>query len=62
MHLVTFIVVAVFVLAAILFFSGGLIRLYRKNDERARSLISTGFMIGLLGVVIAVIIFDVFSV
>ncbi len=62
MHLVTFIIVAVFVLAAILFFGGGLIRLYRKNDERARSLISTGFMIGLLGVVIAVIIFDVFSV
>ena len=61
MHLVTFIVVLVFVLLAAILFGRGLVRLYQNNSERARGLISTGFMFGLLGVVIAAVIFGFFN-
>jgi len=60
MHFVTFIVAFVFVLVAAILFGRGLVKLYQGN-EQARSLISSGFMVGLLGVVIAAIIFGVFS-
>jgi hypothetical protein len=60
MHLVTFIVVFVFILVAAILFGRGLVRLYQGNQS-ARGLISSGFMVGLLGVVIAAIIFGVFS-
>lgn len=61
MHLVTFIVVLVFILVAIFLFGRGLAKLYQKNNRQARGLISTGFMFGLMGVVIAAIIFGVFN-
>jgi hypothetical protein len=60
MHFVTFIVAFVFVLVAAILFGRGLVKLYQGN-EQARSLISSGFMVGLWGVVIAAIIFGVFS-
>jgi hypothetical protein len=50
MHFVTFIVAFVFVLVAAILFGRGLVKLY-----------SSGFMVGLWGVVIAAIIFGVFS-
>jgi hypothetical protein len=60
MHFVTFIVVFVFILAAAILFGRGLVRLYQGNKQ-SRGLISSGFMVGLLGVVIAAIIFGFFS-
>ena len=41
MHFVTFIMVFVFVLAAAILFSLGLVKLYHKNNGQARGLIST---------------------
>jgi hypothetical protein len=61
MYLVTFFAILAFTLVAAFIFGGGLVRLYQKHDRQARGLISTGFMIGLIGVVIAVIIFNVFN-
>ena len=61
MHFVTFIVAFVFILAAAILFGRGLVKLYQGN-EQSRSLISSGFMVGLSGVVIAAIIFGFFSI
>lgn len=61
MHYVTLFVSLVFIVAAAIIFGLGLVRLYQKNNEGARSLISTGFMVGLWGVVIAAIIYGFFS-
>ena len=60
MHYVSFIVVFIFILVAAILFGRGLVRLYQDNG-RARGLISSGFMVGLLGVVIAAILFGFFS-
>jgi hypothetical protein len=60
MHFITFIVAFVFILAAAILFGRGLVKLYQGN-EQSRSLISSGFTVGLLGVVIAAIIFGFFS-
>lgn len=60
MHLVTFIVALAFILVAAILFLVGLMQLHR-NDPRARSTISSGFMVGLAGVVIAAIVFGFFS-
>jgi FtsH-binding integral membrane protein len=60
MHLVTFIVALVFIVVAAILFGRGLVKLYQKKEE-SRGLISSGFMVGLWGVVIAVILFGFFS-
>ena len=60
MYLLTFIVALVFFLAAAIIFLYGLMQLHH-DDRRARSTISSGFMVGLAGVVIAAIIFGVFN-
>jgi hypothetical protein len=60
MHLVSFIVALVFILAAAILFGRGLVKLYQGNGQ-SRGLIGSGFMIGLLGVVIAAIIFGFFN-
>jgi hypothetical protein len=60
MFTVTFIVVAVFILLAIIFWGRGLVNLYR-DGVKARGRLSTGFMIGLWGVVIAAILFGFFN-
>jgi FtsH-binding integral membrane protein len=60
MHIVTFLVAALFIIIAAILFGLGLVRLYRDNDK-ARGLISSGFMVGLLGVVVAVVIFGFFN-
>lgn len=60
MHFVTFIVAAVFFLVAAVLFGRGLVKLYRDNNK-ARGLISSGFAVGLLGVVAAAVIFGFFS-
>ena len=60
MHFVTFIVAVVFVLAAAVLFGCGLVRLYQKS-RRAQGLISSGFMVGLLGVVVSVVLFGFFN-
>jgi len=61
MHVVTFIVALIFILVAAITFGFGLVKLRQNNSGQARSLISTGFLIGLLGVVVAAIIFGVFN-
>jgi len=61
MHLVTFLVVLAFILVAAILFGLGLVKLHQNNNRQARGLISTGFMCGLLGIVVAVIIFGVFN-
>jgi len=60
MHFVTFIVAFVFILAAAILFGRGLVKMYQGNGQ-SRSLISSGFMVGLLGVLVSAIIFGVFS-
>jgi hypothetical protein len=60
MHIVTFIVVFVFMIIAALIFGRGLVRLYQDNG-RSRGLISSGFMVGLLGVIIGAITFGFFN-
>lgn len=60
MHFVTFIVAFVFILAAAVLFGRGLVKLY-QGSEQSRGLISSGFMVGLLGVLIAAVVFGVFS-
>lgn len=60
MYTVTTIVAFVFILVAAILFGRGLVRLYQHN-QKARGLISSGFIVGLLGVVISAIIFGFFS-
>jgi hypothetical protein len=60
MHFVTFIVAFIFILAAAILFGRGLVKMYQGNGQ-SRGLISSGFMVGLLGVLISAIIFGVFS-
>jgi hypothetical protein len=60
MHFVTFIVAFIFILAAAILFGRGLVRLYQGNGQ-SRNLISSGFMVGLLGVLIAAIVFGFFN-
>jgi hypothetical protein len=60
MHFMTFIIVFIFLLVGTILFGRGLMRLYQRK-EQARGLISSGFMVGLLGVVIAAIVFGVFN-
>ena len=61
MHYVTLIVALVFILIAIILFGYGLVRLYQGKNDKSRGLISTGFMVGLWGVVISAIIYGFFS-
>ena len=60
MHVVSFIVAFLFILVAAFIFGRGLVRLY-QDSPRAQGLISSGFMVGVLGVLIATIIFGFFS-
>jgi hypothetical protein len=60
MHFVTFIVAFIFILTAAILFGCGLVRLYQGNGQ-SRSLIGSGFMVGLLGVVVAAITFGFFN-
>ena len=60
MHFVTFIVAFIFILAAAILFGRGLVRLYQGNGQ-SRGLISSGLMVGLLGVLIAAIVFGFFN-
>ena len=60
MHFVTFIVALVFCLIAASLLGYGLVQLHRDNG-RARGLISSGFMVWLLGILVSAIIFGVFS-
>ena len=59
MHFVSFIVVFGFIIIAIILFGMGLVRLHRKAP--ARGLISSGFVLGLTGVVISVILYGFFN-
>jgi hypothetical protein len=60
MHLITFFIVLFFVLLAVILFGSGLVNIYQGN-RKARGLVSSGFMLGLLGVVIAAIVFGFFN-
>ena len=60
MHFVTFIVALVFILVAAILFALGLVKLYRSK-EKSRCLVSSGFMVGIWGVVVAAIIFGFFN-
>ena len=60
MHFVTFIVAFIFCLVAAILFGRGLVKLYQGN-EQSRGLISSGFMVWLLGILITAILFVVFS-
>jgi hypothetical protein len=61
MHFVTFIVAFVFILVAAILFGRGLVKLYQQNNQKARGLISSGFMVGLMGMLIAAIVFGFFN-
>jgi len=61
MYFVSSIVALVLLLIAAILFGRGLVRLYQDN-RKARGLISSGFIAGLLGVVAAAIIFGFFSI
>jgi len=61
MHIVTFIVAAVFLAVAILLFGLGLVKLYR-DKEPARGLISGGLMTAVWGIVIAAVLTGFFSI
>jgi hypothetical protein len=60
MHFISFIVAFIFILSAVILFGCGLTKLYRDN-QKARGLISSGFMVGLLGMAIAAVIFGFFN-
>jgi len=60
MHFVSFIVALVFIIIAACIFGRGLVRLY-QGSEKSRSLIASGFMVGVWGIVIAAILFGFFS-
>ena len=60
MHYVGFIVALVVILTAACLFGRGIVKLYR-NSEKSRGLISSGFVVGLCGVIIATILFGFFS-
>jgi hypothetical protein len=61
MYIVTSIIVIVFTIAAAAVFGYGL-RQLRTENPKARSTMSTGFIIGLIGVVIAAITYGGFSI
>jgi hypothetical protein len=60
-YFVTFAIVAVFVILAVIFWARGLVNLHRER-EKARGLLSTGFMIGVWGVVLAAIVWGFFNI
>ena len=61
MYFVSFIVAIILLIIAAILFGRGLVRLYQGN-RRARGLISSGFMVGLLGVIAAAVIFGFFTI
>ena len=61
MYIVTFIVSIVLFLAAASWFCYGLIQLHR-NNQQARTTMGTGFIIALVAVILAAILFGGFSV
>ena len=61
MYFVSFIVALVFMVIAACLFGRGLVKLYRDN-RKARGLIATGYMFGLLGIVTSAIIFGFFNI
>jgi hypothetical protein len=62
MHFVTFIVVLVFTVLAAVLFATGMVQLHKENHGTARGLISSGFMLGLLGVMAGAVIFGFFNI
>lgn len=60
MFFITFIVALVVFLIAAIVFGRGLVKLYQDN-RKARSYISSGFMVGLLGVIASAVIFGFFN-
>jgi|GEM_PF-2372726 len=62
MFFVAFIVAFVLVLLAAILFGSGLVKIYQQNNARARGIMSTGFVFGLLGIVAAAIIFNIFNI
>jgi hypothetical protein len=61
MLIISFIICAVVFFVAAVLFGRGLVNMHGEK-ENARSLISSGFVVGLIGVVIAAIVFGVFTV
>ncbi len=59
-HLVTFAIVAIAAILAIIFWSRGLVILY-GGREKARDQMTAGLMIGVWGVALAAIVFGVFN-
>ena len=60
-YFVSFAIVVVAVLLAVIFWGRGLVNLYHSR-AKARDLLSTGFMIGIWGVVVAAIIWGFFNI
>jgi hypothetical protein len=61
MYIVTFIVTLIILIIAALVFGYGLIQL-KKNNGRARTTMTTGFIIALAGIIIAAILSGAFSI
>ena len=60
MHSVSFIVALIFFVIAAVFFCYGLAQL-AKDKPQAQNTISTGFITGLMGILLATILFGFFS-
>jgi len=62
MHFVSFIITLVFLLLTVLLIGNGLVKLQQNKPVRARSLMSSGLTLGLWGIVISVLVFNIFNV
>ena len=62
MFFVTVIVAFVLFLIAAILIGRGLVVLYQNRNDKARGLIGTGFVFGLLSVIAAALIFNIFNV
>ena len=56
-----FVIIGAFILLAVIFWGRGMVGVFRRQ-EKARNTLSTGFMIGVLGLVIAAILFVAFNI
>lgn len=61
MHFISFIVAFALILIATILFVSGLVRLHQGSEKKARGLMSSGLMVGVLGILASVIIFGFFS-
>ncbi len=57
----SFFIFGLFIVAGIVVFIRGLIKMYRQDNEHARGWMSVGFVLTVVGVLVSAIVFDIFS-